>query len=147
VAGASTFRINARDLDEADELYLTLSGSSLESGDEGVVGRGNRANGLITPLRSMNLEGVNGKNPVYHVGKLYNVAAENIAQDLHERVGGHFQVTMISATGQELAFPWKVHVRASSPVDIETVREVVLKNTKAFPALTARILKGTIVMA
>jgi hypothetical protein len=32
-------------------------------------------------------------------------------------------------------------------VDIDTVREVVLKNTEAFPALTARILKGTIVMA
>ena len=73
------FRLNARDVPEKDELYLTYTGSSIESGDEGVVGRGNRVNGLITPLRPMNLEGANGKNPVYHVGKLYNIAAQRLA--------------------------------------------------------------------
>lgn len=60
-------RVNVRDLPERDELYLTWTGSSIESGDEGVVGRGNRINGLITPLRPMNVKGVAGKNPVYHV--------------------------------------------------------------------------------
>lgn len=54
-----SFRLNARDLLERDELYLTYTGSSIESGDEGVVGRGNRVNGLITPLRPMNMEGAN----------------------------------------------------------------------------------------
>lgn len=58
------FQLNARDLPERDELYLTYTGSSIESGDEGVVGRGNRVTGLITPLRPMNVEGANGKNPV-----------------------------------------------------------------------------------
>lgn len=75
----ASFRLNTRDILARDELYLTYSGSSIESGDEGVVGRGNRVNGLITPLRPMNLEGANGKNPVYHVGKLYNLAARRIA--------------------------------------------------------------------
>ncbi len=75
------FRLNVRDIPERDELYLTFTGSSIESGDEGVVGRGNRVNGLITPLRPMNVEGVNGKNPVYHVGKLYNVAARGWRSD------------------------------------------------------------------
>lgn len=84
----ASFRLNARDIVERDELYLTFTGSSIESGDEGLVGRGNRVNGLITPLRAMNLEGANGKNPVYHVGKLYNVAARLIAQRLHRRFTG-----------------------------------------------------------
>ncbi|GAA4942947.1 hypothetical protein GCM10023238_06050 [Streptomyces heliomycini] len=36
--GAETrFRLNARDVPEKDELYLTYTGSSIESGDEGVV--------------------------------------------------------------------------------------------------------------
>lgn len=39
------FRLNMRDIPERDELYLTYTGSSIESGDEGVVGRGNRVNG------------------------------------------------------------------------------------------------------
>jgi len=78
-------RVNVRDLPERDELYLTVTGSSIESGDEGVVGRGNRVNGLITPLRPMNVEGVAGKNPVYHVGKLYNLLAQRMAARLTEQ--------------------------------------------------------------
>jgi S-adenosylmethionine synthetase len=50
------FQLNVRDLPERDELYLTYTGSSIESGDEGVVGRGNRVNGMITPLRPMSVE-------------------------------------------------------------------------------------------
>src|SRR6266702_7400553 len=86
------FRLNARDIPERDELYLTYTGSSIESGDEGVVGRGNRVTGLITPMRLMNVEGANGKNPVYHVGKLYNIAAQRIAQRLYEATGGYAEV-------------------------------------------------------
>ncbi|MGW2588398.1 methionine adenosyltransferase [Streptomyces virginiae] len=147
VAAAATFRINARDIDDRDELYLTLSGTSLESGDEGVVGRGNRANGLITPLRPINLEGVSGKNPVYHVGKLYNLAAEDIAAGLARQFGCHAQVTLISATGQDLAYPWKVFIRTSVPVDTEQVRKAVLGVTTGFPALTESILAGKRTMA
>lgn len=147
VASRSSFRLNARDLVESDELYLTLSGSSLESGDEGVVGRGNRANGLITPLRAMNLEGVNGKNPIYHIGKLYNLAAQDLAERLAQRLDCHCQVTFVSATGQELDYPWKVIVRTSVDVDPDVVEEETRIVTTGFPALTKRILAGDLVMA
>jgi S-adenosylmethionine synthetase len=110
------FRVNARDIPDRDELYLTYTGSSIESGDEGVVGRGNRVTGLITPLRPMNLEGANGKNPVYHVGKLYNIAAQRIAQRLHEVTGGYAEVHLVSATGQRLDRPWRIVVRLTSIV-------------------------------
>jgi S-adenosylmethionine synthetase len=59
--------------------YLTVSGLSMENGDDGSVGRGNRANGLITPMRPMSLEASAGKNPVTHVGKLYNILANHVA--------------------------------------------------------------------
>ena len=107
-------RLNARDIVERDELYLTVTGSSIESGDEGVVGRGNRTCGLITPLRPMNLEGVSGKNPVYHVGKLYNIAARRIAVAIQEQFGGYVEVHLISATGQALASPWQAVIRTSN---------------------------------
>lgn len=71
--------VNAADRPEAGELFLTVTGTSAEAGDDGQVGRGNRINGLITPGRPMSLEAAAGKNPVSHVGKIYNVAALDIA--------------------------------------------------------------------
>jgi S-adenosylmethionine synthetase len=142
------FRLNVRDIVVRDELYLTYTGSSIESGDEGVVGRGNRVNGLITPLRPMNLEGANGKNPVYHVGKLYNVAAQRIAQRLYEQFGGLVEVHLVSATGQPLDQPWQTVVRLSSTdvaeADVRTVVNALLSN---FPALTREIIYGDLRLA
>ena len=140
-----TFRLNARDIIEHDEVYLTYTGSSIESGDEGVVGRGNRVNGLITPLRPMNIEGANGKNPVYHVGKLYNVAARRIAQALHELFGGHVEVHLVSATGQALTRPWKTLVRLSvEEAPIDAIEEAVRAALNAMPELTKDIIEGRV---
>jgi S-adenosylmethionine synthetase len=74
--------VNAADDIEANAIYLTVAGTSAEAGDDGQVGRGNRVNGLITPYRPMVLEAVAGKNPVSHVGKIYNVLAREIAETL-----------------------------------------------------------------
>jgi S-adenosylmethionine synthetase len=74
--------VNGGDGDSPESLYLTVTGTSAEAGDDGEVGRGNRANGLITPYRPMTMEAPAGKNPVTHVGKLYNVGATRIAQAL-----------------------------------------------------------------
>lgn len=139
------FKLNARDIPQRDELYLTYTGSSIESGDEGVVGRGNRVNGMITPLRPMNMEGANGKNPVYHVGKLYNVAAQRIAQRLHEASGAYAEVHLISATGQRLDRPWRIVVRLAEGGDAladDKLHSLLLETLDAFPALTEEILSA-----
>jgi S-adenosylmethionine synthetase len=78
--------VNTADDINADSLYLTVTGTSAESGDDGEVGRGNRANGLITPYRPMNMEAAAGKNPVTHVGKLYNIVAQQIAYALVQEI-------------------------------------------------------------
>jgi S-adenosylmethionine synthetase len=56
--------VNAADNSEEKAIYLTVTGTSAESGDDGQVGRGNRVNSLITPGRPMSLEAATGKNPV-----------------------------------------------------------------------------------
>jgi len=68
-------------------VYITVTGTSAEAGDDGEAGRGNRANGLITPYRPMTLEASAGKNPVTHVGKLYQIAAGRIARSVSEIPG------------------------------------------------------------
>lgn len=78
--------INAADDPGSGGIYLTVTGTSAEAGDDGQVGRGNRTSGLITPYRPMTIEAAAGKNPVTHVGKLYNLAAGRIADDLVDSV-------------------------------------------------------------
>lgn len=142
------FRINVRDIPDRDELYLTYTGSSIESGDEGVVGRGNRVTGLITPLRPMNIEGASGKNPVYHVGKLYNLAAQRIALRLAETTGGYAEVHLISATGQRLDRPWRVHVRlAAADPEPDKVHAAIFEALDGFAALTEEILSTGLMLS
>lgn len=67
-------------------IYLTVLGTSADSGDSGQVGRGNRVNGLISLNRPFCSEAAAGKNPVSHVGKIYNVLTYRIAQEVYEEV-------------------------------------------------------------
>ncbi|MEM2995079.1 MAG: methionine adenosyltransferase [Candidatus Bathyarchaeia archaeon] len=67
-------------------VYLTVLGTSADSGDSGQVGRGNRVNGLISLNRPFCSEAAAGKNPVSHVGKIYNVLTFKIAQHVYEEV-------------------------------------------------------------
>jgi S-adenosylmethionine synthetase len=105
--------VNAADDTEGGSLYLTVTGTSAEAGDDGEVGRGNRANGLITPGRPMTLEAAAGKNPVSHVGKLYNVVAGRIARELVSAlpdVAGA-ECTLVSRIGAPIDDPQLVGVR------------------------------------
>lgn len=81
-------QMNVADNVEAGSVYITVTGTSAEMGDDGAVGRGNRANGLITPNRPMSLEATCGKNPINHVGKLYNLLAMEAAKQIAEEVKG-----------------------------------------------------------
>jgi S-adenosylmethionine synthetase len=71
---------------EGGAVYLTLTGTSAEMGDDGAVGRGNRVNGVIAPFRATSLEAPCGKNPISHVGKVYNLLALLTAQDIVDKV-------------------------------------------------------------
>lgn len=80
--------INTGDDIENGSVYLTVTGTSAEMGDDGSVGRGNRCNGLITPNRPMSMEATSGKNPINHVGKIYNLLSTQIANDIAKIVPG-----------------------------------------------------------
>jgi S-adenosylmethionine synthetase len=81
-----TVDVNTADDDAGGEVYLTMTGTSAECGDDGSVGRGNRVTGLITPFRTASLEAAAGKNPISHVGKIYNVLSFLAAQDIIREV-------------------------------------------------------------
>jgi S-adenosylmethionine synthetase len=99
--------VNTADGDTAGSVYLTATGLSAESGDDGQVGRGNRVNGLIAPYRPMSLEAAAGKNPVTHVGKLYNLLANRVAHALVAEVAGVREVYcyLVSRIGHPITEP------------------------------------------
>lgn len=105
--------VNTADDPAAGSVYLTVTGTSAEAGDDGQTGRGNRANGLITPARPMTIESFAGKNPITHVGKIYNVAATRLAEALVAQVDGvrEAQVLLVSRIGAPIEAPQVVHVR------------------------------------
>ena len=83
---AVVVNVNTADNIEKDSIYLTVTGTSAEMGDDGSVGRGNRCNGLITPNRPISMEATSGKNPINHIGKIYNLLSSQMANDIVKAV-------------------------------------------------------------
>ncbi len=88
-------------------VYLSLLGTSAEDADSGQVGRGNRVNGLISLNRPMGTEAAAGKNPVSHVGKIYNVLAHRIAKKIYHNIEGvrEVYILMLSRIGTPINEP------------------------------------------
>lgn len=111
--------MNTADDYENEIVYLTLTGTSAEAGDDGSVGRGNRANGLITPCRPMSLEAPAGKNPLAHVGKIYNVLARILSKKIYQNTGtDEVSVKLLSQIGKPIDKPQVVDVEVINPDDL-----------------------------
>ncbi len=137
--------INTRDDYETGEIYLTAIGSSIESGDEGLVGRGNRINGLICTINPYTMEGACGKNPVYHIGKIYSIAAQDISKQISEELGSYVEVFLVSQSGRLLIDPWKTVIGINKKLTWEErdlINRLVSQKLKDIPKITARILDG-----
>lgn len=90
-----------------DGIYLTVLGTSADDADSGQVGRGNRPNGIIPLNRHTGSEAAAGKNPVSHVGKIYNLLTDRIAHRIYERVSGleEIVVWLVSQIGKPIDQP------------------------------------------
>jgi len=142
-----TIDVNTADDPELGRYYLTVTGLSMEAGDDGSVGRGNRANGLITPCRPMSLEASAGKNPVNHVGKIYNLLGNLIANDIVKEAGGDVRevhVRILSQIGKPTDQPQVASIQilpatgvklAKVKPNAETVAEKWFENIDSIPRL------------
>jgi len=146
--------VNTADDYEAglEGVYLTVTGTSAENGDDGSVGRGNRANGLITPNRSMSMEATSGKNPVNHIGKIYNVLANEIATGVVSEVGGirDLRIRLLSQIGRPIDEPHvaDAHVVTGEDVDVADIEAdvaaVVDEQLADVRSITDRVIEGDI---
>jgi S-adenosylmethionine synthetase len=122
-----TAYVNTADDYDEGSIYLTTTGTSAEQGDDGSVGRGNRANGLITPDRPMSMEATSGKNPVNHIGKIYNLLSTEIAQSVAEEVDGirQLQLRLLSQIGRPIDHP---HVADAKVITEEGVELAAIRD-------------------
>ena len=142
--------INTADCDKECSLFLTVTGTSAEMGDDGSVGRGNRANGLITPHRPMSMEATSGKNPINHIGKIYNLLSSDLAHECVKKVDGlsEIQVRLLSQIGMPIDQPLiaSVQIIPESGVtlkDIEKdVYEIIDYGLENITSITERVIKG-----
>jgi len=88
-------------------IYVTVTGTSAEDADSGQVGRGNRVNGIIPLNRPVSSEAAAGKNPVSHVGKIYNVLSHRIANEVYLNVPDikEVYVWLLSQIGEPIDQP------------------------------------------
>ncbi|AAG19644.1 MULTISPECIES: methionine adenosyltransferase [Halobacterium] len=145
-----TVHVNTADDYESGSIYLTTTGTSAEQGDDGSVGRGNRANGLITPNRAMSMEATSGKNPVNHIGKIYNLLSTQIAEAVVAEVDGirDLRVRLLSQIGRPIDEPHVADVEvvtedgtAVADVDAE-IERIVDAQLASVTDLTRRVIDG-----
>ncbi len=112
-----TVSVNLNSLDRRgaglEGMYLSVLGTSAEDADSGEVGRGNQVNGLIALNRPRSSEAAAGKNPVSHVGKIYNLMTHILANRLHSVIRGLEEVTvwMCSRIGAPIDQPQMISVQ------------------------------------
>jgi len=141
-----TASVNVGDDPARGAVFLTVTGTSAEAGDDGEVGRGNRTSGLITPYRVMTLEAAAGKNPVTHVGKLYNLLAPRVASRIISELSDveSAECLMVSQIGRPVDDPWLVDLALVTPTDARAlepaVAEIVRSELGRLPALRDELL-------
>jgi S-adenosylmethionine synthetase len=130
----------------AKRRYLLGTGSCIECGEEGFVGRGNGSSGLIAVNRPTSVEAVFGKNPTYHSGKVYAIYAQEIARSVHRAVGQPCEVSIVAHHSDPLRRPTAINVRlptSMSQSEVEGLALSVLDDTDHVTAvLQGRFMPG-----
>ncbi len=116
-------------------LYLTVLGTSADSADSGQVGRGNNSNGVISLCRPAGAEAIAGKNPVSHIGKIYNAMSFKLAEQIHNDLPDlEVVVWMYNVIGKPVNEPQAIVVQPISENKLDVsklknqVNDIIEKN-------------------
>ena len=130
-------------------LYLTVLGTSADSADSGQVGRGNMASRVISPSRPAGAEATAGKNPISHIGKIYNALSFKIANDIHDNISNldEVYVWMYNVIGRPVNNPQAVIVQPVSKVYLSNaeenqINEIVAKNLQNIDEFCNGLISG-----
>jgi S-adenosylmethionine synthetase len=123
--------LNAQDFDlleiskERTGCYLSAIGSALDYGEEGVVGRGNRARGVRSCLRPNSTDAIHGKNPSFHVGKVYTYFADQISKAIAEEMKCECTVILATQNKRPTDSPQKIIINTSEKRNEKEIKEII----------------------
>lgn len=130
--------------DKNGRPYLVALGSVADTGDVGVVGRGNRINGLINPMRPMSIEAPAGKNPIDHTGKIYGVLAMELAQEIYEYLQWPVTVHIYTEKENRLDDPTEIMIKVSGiEIDAimqENIEQIITNRIKNVGLISQKII-------
>jgi S-adenosylmethionine synthetase len=103
----------------------------------------------------MSLEAVCGKNPINHVGKLYNIMSTEMAREIFKRGQGDIveaQVRLLSQIGRPITDPWvnSIELIPAENVSFESVKKVAEEvvaeklSKESFLELRKRLIAGEV---
>jgi S-adenosylmethionine synthetase len=95
--------------------YFTVSGSAIDYGEDGLVGRGNARSGLITPGQQAGNEALFGKNAAYHVGKVGGWLVDEASRTLADKSGGPCRIAVMWRNGSPYPEPASLDITAAHP--------------------------------
>ncbi len=157
VARKYTNRMVVVDVNTADDIdtgsvFLTVTGTSAEMGDDGSVGRGNRCNGLITPNRPMSMEATSGKNPINHIGKIYNILSTELAQECASEVEGieEIYIRLLSQIGKPIDQPLVASIQVLMQPDFRLqdinrdIEAIIDSGLADITCMTEKIIRGEV---
>lgn len=132
-------------------IYTTVTGTSAEDADGGQVGRGNRVNGIIPLNRPVSSEAAAGKNPVSHIGKIYNLLSHRIAARIYNQVPdiSEVYVWLLSEIGTPIDHPQiataQLIMEKGSSKNVEKeAAEVIEKELENIQAFSMELVAGKI---
>lgn len=108
--------------------YLLATGSCIECGEEGLVGRGNGVNGVISVFRTHSAEAPCGKNPVYHTGRVYGFLVRKLAMLIHKNFGFPCTVIAITQNGGTLIPPHLLSVSLPVKISRGKLQKIIEEN-------------------
>jgi len=112
---------------ERSGYYFSASGSALDYGEEGVVGRGNRARGVRSCLRPNSTDAIHGKNPSFHVGKVYTYFGDQISKAIAKEMKCECTVILATQNKRPTNSPQKIIINISEKRDEKKIKEIVEK--------------------
>lgn len=117
--------VNTLDGANPEAHYTLLLGTCSEAGEEGLVGRGNKTNGLISTRRPISMEALHGKNPVYHVGKVLTYKANAIAKNIAQEFDCHCYVYITTRAGEDISNPSYINIEVSKKCSKEKIVSIL----------------------
>ncbi|MFI0937303.1 methionine adenosyltransferase [Streptomyces sp. NPDC021020] len=116
--------------------YFTVSGSAVDYGEDGMVGRGNARSGLIAPGQQAGNEALFGKNPAYHVGKVGGWLVDEASRALAKKTGGPCRIAVMWRNGSRYPEPAMLDITTARPGPAnEDLVRAVLHRTDWVPDL------------